>query len=55
VLGANGVLAFLTSSSRWQNAGIARAKPFERFTEEDFDVVYATHVWGSYKIVKAAW
>ncbi|KAI9010596.1 peroxisomal hydratase-dehydrogenase-epimerase [Hyaloraphidium curvatum] len=36
-------------------AGIARAKPFETFRDEDWDLVYETHVWGSYKVTRAAW
>jgi multifunctional beta-oxidation protein len=37
------------------NAGILRDKTFHRMTDEDWDLVQAVHLRGSYKVTKAAW
>ncbi|KAI9019143.1 hypothetical protein DFJ74DRAFT_757455 [Hyaloraphidium curvatum] len=37
------------------NAGNSRGKAFELFRDDDWDLVYQTHVWGSFKVTKAAW
>lgn len=37
------------------NAGIGRTKPFENYRDEDWDMVYQTHLGSAWKINKAAW
>ncbi|KAL1915785.1 uncharacterized protein VTP21DRAFT_6544 [Calcarisporiella thermophila] len=37
------------------NAGILRDKSFARMTDQDWDLIYAVHVRGAYKVTKAAW
>jgi 3-hydroxyacyl-CoA dehydrogenase/3a,7a,12a-trihydroxy-5b-cholest-24-enoyl-CoA hydratase len=37
------------------NAGILRDKSFQKMTDEEWDLVYAVHVRGSYKVTRAAW
>ncbi|KAJ3343229.1 hypothetical protein HDU93_009213 [Gonapodya sp. JEL0774] len=37
------------------NAGILRDKSFARMTEEDWAIIQKVHVYGSYKVAKAAW
>ena len=37
------------------NAGILRDKSFSKMTDQDWDLVQAVHVRGSYKVAKAAW
>lgn len=37
------------------NAGILRDKSFSKMTDQDWDLIQAVHVRGSYKVAKAAW
>jgi NAD(P)-dependent dehydrogenase (short-subunit alcohol dehydrogenase family) len=37
------------------NAGILRDKSFVKMAEEDWDLIFAVHVKGSYNVTKAAW
>ncbi|KAI3641217.1 hypothetical protein MIR68_000689 [Amoeboaphelidium protococcarum] len=37
------------------NAGILRDKTMARMSDQDWDLVHAVHVRGSYKVTKAAW
>ncbi|KAJ3039636.1 hypothetical protein HK097_002774, partial [Rhizophlyctis rosea] len=37
------------------NAGILRDKSFAKMTDADWDLVQKVHVYGSYKVTKAAW
>ena len=37
------------------NAGILRDKSFSKMSDNDWDLIMAVHVKGSYKVAKAAW
>ncbi|KAJ3415362.1 hypothetical protein HDV05_005099 [Chytridiales sp. JEL 0842] len=37
------------------NAGILRDKSFARMEDADWDLIHKVHVYGSYKVTKAAW
>ncbi|KAJ3033041.1 hypothetical protein HDV00_006826 [Rhizophlyctis rosea] len=37
------------------NAGILRDKSFAKMSDQDWDLVQKVHVYGSYKVTKAAW
>lgn len=37
------------------NAGVLRDSSFAKMTEEDWDIIYRVHLYGSYKVTKAAW
>lgn len=37
------------------NAGILRDVSFPKMTDADWEAVYRVHVWGAYKVTKAAW
>ncbi len=37
------------------NAGILRDTSFQKMTDEDWELIYRVHVFGSYKVTKAAW
>jgi len=37
------------------NAGILRDASFGKMTDEDWDLIYRVHLYGSYKVSKAAW
>jgi 3-hydroxyacyl-CoA dehydrogenase/3a,7a,12a-trihydroxy-5b-cholest-24-enoyl-CoA hydratase len=37
------------------NAGILRDKSFHKLEDGDWDLVYRVHVWGAYKVTRAAW
>jgi NAD(P)-dependent dehydrogenase (short-subunit alcohol dehydrogenase family) len=37
------------------NAGILRDASFAKMTDEDWDLIYRVHLFGSYKVSKAAW
>ncbi|KXS20534.1 NAD(P)-binding protein [Gonapodya prolifera JEL478] len=39
----------------FNNAGILRDKSFARMTEEDWLIIQKVHVYGTYKVTKAAW
>ncbi len=37
------------------NAGILRDASFAKMTDADWDIIYRVHLYGSYKVTKAAW
>lgn len=37
------------------NAGILRDSSFVKMTDEDWDMIYRVHLFGSYKVTRAAW
>ena len=37
------------------NAGILRDASFAKMTDEDWDLIYRVHLFGSYKVTRAAW
>lgn len=37
------------------NAGILRDVSFKNLTDKDWDLIYKVHVYGAYKVTKAAW
>ena len=37
------------------NAGVLRDASFAKMTEEDWDIIYRVHLYGSYKVSRAAW
>ncbi|MEZ6024319.1 MAG: SDR family oxidoreductase, partial [Hyphomonadaceae bacterium] len=37
------------------NAGILRDASFAKMTDEDWDLIYRVHLFGSYKVSRAAW
>ncbi|WP_232059190.1 SDR family oxidoreductase [Kineobactrum salinum] len=37
------------------NAGILRDASFAKMTDEDWDLIYRVHLYGSYKVTRAAW
>ncbi len=37
------------------NAGILRDVTFMKMKDEDFDILYKVHLYGSYKVSRAAW
>ncbi|TPX33586.1 hypothetical protein SmJEL517_g03506 [Synchytrium microbalum] len=49
------IKAFGTVHIVINNAGILRDKSIGRMTDEDWFLIYRVHVWGTYKITKAAW
>lgn len=37
------------------NAGILRDSSFAKMTDDDWDIIYRVHLFGSYKVTRAAW
>lgn len=37
------------------NAGVLRDASFAKMTDADWDIIYRVHLYGSYKVTKAAW
>lgn len=37
------------------NAGVLRDSSFAKMTDEDWDIIYRVHLFGSYKVSRAAW
>ena len=37
------------------NAGILRDSSFQKMSEEDWELIYRVHLYGSYKVTQAAW
>lgn len=52
---ATAVQAFGKVDILINNAGILRDKSFSRMTDHDWDFVNGVHLFGSYKVTKAAW
>lgn len=49
------VKAFGTVHIVINNAGILRDVSFKNMTDQDWNLIYNVHVYGSYKVTKAAW
>ncbi|CDO56709.1 hypothetical protein DV495_002365 [Geotrichum candidum] len=49
------VKAFGTVHIVINNAGILRDVSFKNLTDKDWDLIYRVHVYGAYKVTKAAW
>ncbi|XP_007947351.2 peroxisomal multifunctional enzyme type 2 [Orycteropus afer afer] len=37
------------------NAGILRDRSFSRTSDEDWDLIYRVHLWGSFQVTRTAW